>query len=247
MKQVCYNFSGQNFVVSGASSGIGRQVVLDLAAAGAVVLGLARRSEALEELRAMAPENIKTTCCDVCNKGSIETAVGAFVAEHGKVHGCVHAAGNLIATPLRSYDAVAAHSLMETHFWGGVLLLQCCTRSQYAVKGTSSVVLSSIDAKVASKSLFAYASAKAALATAVKTFAKELAPKGHRVVSVSPGWVATELTQRLSEFAGPVKEEVYPLGVGQPEDVANLILFLLSDNARWISGTDIVIDGGFLA
>jgi len=94
--------------------------------------------------------------------------------------------------------------------------------------------------------MFAYSAAKSAVCVAAKTFAKELAAKGHRVVSLSPGWVATEMTSKSSDFQAPQSDRCL-LGYGKPEDVAGMVLFLLSDKARWITGTDIVVDGGYLA
>ena len=248
MSRIVYDFTGENFVVTGASSGIGRQVARELAQAGACVLAVGRNSERLGELRAESPERIFTASLDVCDEEALEGAVAGFVAEHGKLSGGVHAAGISDMTPLRSYDNARAHEIMNVSFWAGMHLLQLITRAKYGNPGTSTVLFSSEYSLHPAKGMFAYAAAKSAVNTAVKCAAKEICAKKHRVNSILPGWTATSMTEQFE--ASPEIEAViasHLLGIGKPEYISRVVLFLLSDASSWITGSNVIVDGGYLS
>lgn len=248
MAQVTFDFSGCRFVVTGASSGMGCSLAKELAAAGADVLAIARREERLRELQAEFPERITIAAVDVCDKEKVSEAVRSFVQDKGKLHGGVHAAGIVGITPLKQYDSEMARKIMDVSFWAGVDFLQACTKAAVSEKGASFVLFSSIDAVAAWKGKFAYSSAKMAVNSAVKSIAKEVARRSQRVNSILPGWVQTDMTKEAEAFTdmAPIMEREL-LGVGKPEDVTGQVLFLLSDRAAWITGTNVVVDGGYLA
>ncbi|MBQ7543915.1 MAG: SDR family oxidoreductase [Synergistaceae bacterium] len=248
MSKVTYDFSGEQFVVTGASSGIGRQVALELAEAGACVLAVGRNAERLEEVRLSHPENIFTASLDVCDSEALEDAIASFVAEHGKLSGGVHAAGISDTTPLRSYDRERAHEIMNVSFWAGMNLLQLITRAKYGNPGTSTVLFSSEYSLHPAKGMFAYAAAKSAVNTAVKCAAKEIAAKKHRVNSILPGWTVTGMTGQFEtspEIEAVIAKHLF--GAGRPEYISKMVLFLLSDASCWITGSNVVVDGGYLS
>ena len=248
MSQVKFNFTDCNFVVTGASSGMGKQIALELAAAGARVLAVARGKDALAELQELYPKNIEIGVADVCDIDKLSGHITNFVAENGKISGAIHAAGITDLTPLRAYDVAKARQIMDISFWGAVNLLQLCTKVKISNKSASFVLFSSVCSYRTDKGLFSYAGAKAALQVAAKTFAKETANRQIRINTISPGWVNTSMTDGLEESHN--LDEVNKnslLGIGNPEDVSGMVLFLLSDKARWITGTDIIVDGGYLA
>ena len=248
MSEVAYNFSGKRFVVTGASSGMGRQIAQELAEAGAKVLAIARRGKYLQELHALYPEHIEYATCDVKDKKGLEVAICTFVSKYGKLNGCVHAAGISDLTPIKMYDGKVAHEIMDISFWAGIDLIQICTKNKYSESGTSNVVFSSVSAYSGEKGMFAYAGAKAALKIGVKSIAKEIAVKNHRINAITPGWVRTSLTDQVGQISNVEKvAEKHLLGTGSAEDVSGVVLFLLSDRAKWITGTDIIVDGGYLA
>lgn len=248
MSKVVYDFTGECFVVTGASSGMGRQIALELAEAGADVLAVARNEERLHSLKSEYPERIITASLDVRDTDALEEAIAGFTAIRGKLNGGVHAAGIGSVTPLRSYEPEIAREVMDTSFWAGMSLLQLITKSKYGKAGTSTVLFSSVDAVSCGKGKFAYASSKAAVNTAIRCAAKEIAPKHHRVNSVLPGWVITPMTDNseLEGFLEPIIAE-HLLGLGRPEYVSSMVLFLLSSDSSWITGSNIVVDGGSLA
>ena len=248
MSHVTFDFTECNFVITGASSGMGKQVAIELAEAGAKVLAIARGKAALETLKALYPENIETGIADVCDIAALSSVITNFVTKYGKINGAVHAAGITALTPLKAYDKAEAHRIMDISFWGAVNLLQICTKVKVSNKGASFLLFSSVCSQRTDKGLFSYAGAKAALQIAAKTFAKETANRQIRINTISPGWVNTSMTDGLEETHN--LEEVNRnslLGLGEPNDVSGMVLFLLSDRAKWITGADFVVDGGYLA
>ena len=252
MKDIEFHYAGRNYVVVGASSGMGRRIALDLAEAGATVLAVARNEERLSEVKAAFPDRITMASLDVlkADDRAWEAVLSTFVEEHGKCHGGVYTAGILGGTPLRSYSEELAKSIVDTSLWGLVRFLHMATKKKYVEKSSSFIAFSSVAAYCGNKGEMAYAAAKGAVQSAVRSIAKEICRDGHRINSVSPGWVETEMTRSYQEKMGAIQSQKgindCILGIGHPEDVSSTVLFLLSDAARWITGTDIVIDGGSL-
>lgn len=248
MGSVVYDFSGERFVVTGASSGMGRTLSEELASSGATVLAIARREERLQELKKEYPERIVTSAVDVCDSKGMSEAISSFVTSHGKINGAVHAAGIFSSTPLRNYDETEARTIMDISFWAGIRFIQLVNKKKNSMDGCSSILFSSVAATIGEKSNFAYSSAKLAMQGAVRSIAKEIYMRGNRINTISPGWVNTELTRREDENSLVNKKffDWHLLGIGEPEDVTGMVLFLLSDRARWITGTNAVVDSGYL-
>lgn len=248
MSNVTFDFKDENYVVTGATSGMGRDVALELAAAGAKVLAIGRNTESLKQIKGAFPDNIYPAQLDVCDSTSLEDAIKIFVANQGKLNGAVHAAGIYELTPIKNYDIDIAKKIMDISFWAGMELLHLVTKTKYGVNGTSTVLFSSAYAFSHAKGMFAYSATKAAMNSGLKSAAKEICAKKHRVNSVAPGWVKTPMTENADEV--DTTSEIFSrhlLGVGNSQDVIGMVLFLLSDRARWITGSTVVVDGGYLA
>ena len=248
---VKFDFHGKNFVVVGASSGMGRQIALELAEAGAGVLAIARNQERLEKLQQEYPEFITTAQIDVMTAKTEEwkSCLSNFAKTHGKISGGVYTAGIDKPTPLLMYNEETARAIFETSFWGMVHFLQTATKVRVAEKGSSYVVFSSIAAHSGNRGGFAYSCAKASVKMAARVFAREIARDGHRINSISPGWVKTPLTDEKSreiDNAATIFDNPNCLGVGNPDDISGTVLFLLSERGKWFTGSDIVVDGGAL-
>lgn len=248
MSRVIYDFSNENFVVTGASSGMGRQVAVELATAGANVLAIARNEARLQELQAQYPANISVATLDVCDSEKMENAIKNFVGENGKLHGGVHAAGITDITPLKSYDKDRAYKIMDVNFWAGVNFIQYATKKRISNDGASFVLFSSAYAQSSPKGMFVYGATKAGINIAVKSISKEIAKRRQRVNSIMPGWVETGMTDMIEVVTN--KSEIVDnelLGIGSTGDVTGMVLFLLSDRGSWITGSNIAVDGGYLA
>lgn len=245
MKNIQFDFSEQNYVVTGASSGIGREIAKELAEAGATVLAIARRRDELDNLSAEVQGEIVPCAVDVCDLEDMRVSVDDFVKNHGKLNGAVHAAGIAVLTSVRNYDREAAHRMMDIGFWAGIDLVQLVSKKKNSVDGASFVLLSSADAKVGFKGKFAYAASKASVNIAVRSIAKEIVRRKQRINSIMPGWVDTPMT-RASSKASNVSDILAPqlLGVIHPCDIASMAMFLLSDGALYITGANIPVDGG---
>lgn len=248
MSNVKFDFAGENFVVTGASSGMGKQVALELAQSGANVLAIARREEKLRELQESFKDNIFIAPLDVCHSDQLECAIQDFVATKGKLHGGVYAAGIAAITPIKSYDKNKAREIMNVNFLYGMDFIQTMTKKKISNENASFVLFSSVYAISSAKGMFVYSGAKAAIISAMRSISKEISKRGQRINAVLPGWVESEMTEELGIVSN--KSEIIAhelLGVGSPKDVSGMVLFLLSNRARWITGSSIAVDGGFLA
>ncbi len=245
-----FDFHRRNFVVIGATSGIGRQITDELLSSGAHVLAVARRKALLHEMQQEHPA-LLISAMDVTAETMPEDlrhAAEAFVSKHGKIHGMVYTAGVTGVTPLRGYDEMQARTMMETSLWGAVRSLQILARKKMAQRAASFVILSSTAGRIGGRGMFAYAAAKAAITAAVKSLTHDLARDGHRINTISPAYVVTEMTERYNDDMGEPEriKERHLLGLGTPAQVSGMALFLLSDRATWITGQDFAVDGGYL-
>ena len=252
---VNFDFSRKNFVVVGASSGIGRQTALELSMSGANVLAIGRNLERLDALRKNSPislikhpPRIFIEQLDVTTATADEwsSALENFTSAVGRINGGVYTAGIWGLTPLNSFDTNFARKIFDTSFWGAVNFVQAATRKRFADNGASFVLMSSIAGDFAGKGLFAYSAAKAAIQSAVKSFSAEIVHSKHRINSIAPAMVQTEMMK--NEMYAPSGEIIsrHLLGLGKPTDVSGMILFLLSDRASWITGQNFFVDGGYV-
>lgn len=245
---VKYLFEGKKFIIAGASSGIGKQVAVELAESGADVLAIARNEGRLEALKALYPDRIVTASVDVRDYAGIEKSVRSFVDIYGKINGAAYIAGTLLMTPLRAYAEEGAKDLADVNFWSGIKFVQLCTKKKISEQGSAFVFISSVCAYKGEAAQFALNASKASLQVAARTIAKEIYKQGQRINTISPGLIMTELTEKDFDERG-VSEHIidkHLLGLGKVEDISGITLYLLSDRARWITGQDFVVDGGYL-
>ena len=137
---------------------------------------------------------------------------------------------------------------MDISFWSGIRLVQIVNRKINSESCCSSILFSSVSAYIGNKATFAYSGAKAAIQAAVRSIGKEIYQTGKRINTISPGWVDTEMTLNSVKDGTASSRLLDPLllGSGKPEDISGMVLFLLSERARWITGEDFVVDGGYL-
>jgi NAD(P)-dependent dehydrogenase (short-subunit alcohol dehydrogenase family) len=240
-------FEGKRYIISGASSGIGKKITLDLAGLGANILALGRNKENLDSIKALYPDKIVIEAIDITDFSQLNNVVGKFSVE-GKIDGCVHSAGINKFTPLRIFNWDIFEKIMKINLYAGVELVRLLSSKKISNDNCSIVLISSIAGIKGEVGFTAYSASKGALISAVKCMALELAPGKIRVNSISPGVVKTGLSDSMEKFYPDGMESIikkHPAGIGSVDDISNLVIFLLSSNSRWVTGSNIVIDGGY--
>lgn len=240
-------FQGKRILITGASSGIGKEIAICLANLGAVPIMLARTKSKLLETLAYFNEQKEAQyfICDLRQKKDIDNVVDKI----GLLDGVVFNAGIIDYVPVRLLSLERMRNVFSLNFDSQVLLTQQLLNKRKINKGGSFVYISSISAHLGVPGTAIYAASKAAITSFAKVLASELSSKKIRVNIVSPGIIKTSLfnavSNKLNADLFEKEEESYPLGYGTPADVANAVSFLLSDAAKWITGTEIILDGGF--
>ena len=250
------DFSGQLALVTGASSGIGRAAALLLARRGAMVLANGRNRDALETLQTEAEGaagEVVTAPGDLTDDGArarlAELTAGA-AAQHGGLHALVHAAGIIGSGSVESTTLSAFDHMMDINVRSVFDLTQRCLPALKEAKGAI-VNVSSVTGTRAFPGVLSYCVSKAAVDQMTRCMALDLGSAGVRVNAVNPGVVRTNLHRNggmgETDYEAFLERsrETHPLGrVGEPEEVAELIVFLASSRAAWITGECVAVDGG---
>lgn len=244
-------FAGRNYIVTGGSAGIGLATATLLAREGARVALLARGADRLVVAQAsLAGTGHLVLPCDAANEEAVATAQKFLKEQWNQVHGVVLCAGAHSVRPLAVSKAANFEEMFRLNVLSAVSVIRGSVRL-FPPSAGSIVVLSSVAGLRGAPGASAYAAAKGALLALVKSLAGELGARGVRVNAVVPGVVNTAMTEQFFATLPPAQKEAivrqHPLGLGRPEDVAAAIAFLLSDDARWITGTELVVDGGLCA
>lgn len=246
-------FFEKSAIVTGATSGIGRATALKLASAGARVMAVGRNIDILSELQNEVHSNnniIKTTQADVTNEVDVERIVAETVRNFEKVDILVNAAGIIANGSIENTSPEDFDSVMNVNLRSVFLLMQAAIPFLEKTKGNI-VNVSSVTGLRAFPGVLAYCVSKAGVDQLTRCAALELAAKQIRVNAVNPGVVVTNLHMRAGmsdeNYANFIDRsaQTHPLGrVGQAEEVADLILYLASPKAAWITGVTYSIDGG---
>lgn len=241
-----FSLTGKTILITGASSGIGRQIAITVSQMGAAVIITGRNSERLQETQSMMPAGAKCITADLTNEPDIRNLVN----ELPKINGAVFCAGVVEYIPVKFINSEKLNNVFSVNFNSQVLLTQQLIKNKKLEQSASLVYISSISSLIGVPATALYAASKAALNSFVKVMAAELAGQKIRANVICPGLVKTALLTtaaetNLSAETFSAAEKDYPLGLGEAEDVAGPAVFLLSDASKWITGTSLVADGGF--
>jgi NAD(P)-dependent dehydrogenase (short-subunit alcohol dehydrogenase family) len=246
------DLTGRAVLVTGASSGLGRATAILVSRLGGRVLLVARNSDRLAEtLQSMEGDGHALLSFDLNDTEAIPKLVAEQAATFGPFAGLVHAAGVVLLKPLRMCRSEDYESIYRINVVAAAQLLRGLTmrRGVIAANGCSAVIVGSVMSVLGKAGLGAYAASKAAVLGLVRTAALELARDGVRANAVVPGHFQSEMAERNQTQLLPEQMQairaMHPLGIGRSEDVANAIAFLLADTSRWITGSALVVDGGY--
>lgn len=240
-----FSLIGKTILVTGASSGIGRETAISCAKMGASIILNARNQERLEEtLNMLEGDGHSIISGDVTDDATLAEIIGAMPT----IDGMVLCAGMAINLPVQFCDREHMDKLFNLNFFSTVELMRLIYKKKKINKGGSIVFIDS----VGGITRFApggaiYGATKAALSAYAKFCAREFSTRKIRVNCICPGMIDTPLIHRGTITEEQLKEDEkrYPCGrYGQPEDVANGVIYLLSDASSWVTGTNLFIDGG---
>lgn len=241
-----FSLTGKTILVTGASSGIGRAVAVSCSQMGAVLIITGRNANRLSETAGMlSGTNHRQFCADLTN----ESELSALVDMLPKLDGVVSNAGIAKPLVLQLTDPEDIIETMQINALAPINLMRLLVQNKKLNKGASLVFISSINGNnCAYVGSSVYGASKAALTGFMKGLALELAPRSIRVNCINPGMIETNLLK-----SGNIGEEdlekdrlKYPLKrYGKPEEVAYAVVYLLSDATQWVTGTGLLIDGGY--
>lgn len=240
------DFAGKKVLVTGASSGIGRACALELVRAGATVVVIGRNESALATL-GLPPSRV--FLLDLLDEAAVKALIPRLKAEVGPFDGCVLAAGMHTFRPFLMETFQDIHRPWAVNVQACLGLVALLLKARMVAKGGSMVLFSSAAASKAGAGAVSYAASKGAIESATYALALELASQRIRVNAVSAGVVRTPMSEsflsKLTAEQLSALEARHPMGLGAPEDVVGPVMFLLSDQARWITGTVLPVNGGY--
>jgi len=247
-----FDLRGKTALVTGGSSGIGRKVAEAYLQAGAQVAIAARRSDVLEtvaaELASAGGGRVVPICCDVTQPDQVTRMVDQATAELGGIDIAVCNAGIVNVNGVLEMSPEEFQSIQNTNVTGVFLTAQAAARAMVR-QGRGGVIINtaSMSGHIINipQQVSHYCASKAAVIHLTKAMAVELAPHQIRVNSVSPGYIRTELVEPLADYHAQWEPKI-PLGrMGRPEELTGLYLYLASEASSYMTGSDIVIDGGY--
>lgn len=246
------DLTGRTYIITGAASGIGKAAALTISEHGARLILIDINEDRLNDVASQCRSEASTLILDLTDADSIKTQIKAKIKEFGKINGFVHCAGIPYVAPLTAVNADKADKLHKLNTYAAIELAKACSsKLSYAGEKGSFVLISSVYGVVGSAANVVYAMSKGGIIAITKALAMELVSKGIRVNCIAPGFIKTPM---MADISGSFDNEYYerlnalhPMGLGESTDIANGILFLLSDMSKWMTGTVLNIDGGFTA
>lgn len=246
MEQQPFSLHGKKILITGASSGIGAQTAITASKMGAQLIITGRDEKKLNSVSDKLTGNGHIAiAADLC----LDT--DALIEVCNGLNGIVNCAGITKHLPIKFIDKKAIQAVFDINYTAPVVLINQLFKKKKINAGASIVFLSSLASMYPFKGGTLYSGAKGAIDNFSKTIAIEFAPQKIRSNTINAGMVRTPLldsaAETISKEAMEIHEKGYPLGFGEADDIANMSVFLLSDASKWVTGTNIIMDGGLTA
>ncbi len=236
----------KTILITGASSGIGRACAIEASSLDANCILIGRNETELQKTKSLCKTESSILCADLTNSESIDT----IISQIPMLDGVVHCAGIINPKPIKFLKSQNIKEIFDINFNAPVLLTSSLLQKNKLNEGASIVFISSISSQHPYFGGAMYVSSKAALEAFSKTLAIEGAAKKIRSNVILPGLVKTNMLEETKAATGEAYfnsyEKQYPLGFGEPEDVANAVCFLLSPETKWVTGSELKMDGGLV-
>lgn len=240
-----FSLEGKTILVTGASSGIGRGICIDCSKMGATVHLMARNVDRLNEtLSQMEPKGHVIHRADLCKSDDIYNMIDALP----KIDGVVLCAGIIKTMPVKNISEEAMTEIFNANILGDIKLVSRLLKKKKLSHGGSVIFISSVSTFNVKVGNSLYSATKGAVNSFAKAMALEVSKQEMRVNCIQPGFIPSAILN-----SGAIEEdsflkfyaERHPLGFGTPSDIANCCIYLLSDAARWVTGSIFTIDGGY--
>lgn len=248
-----FSLSNKTILITGASSGIGRSCAVQCSKMGASLLLMGRN---VDELNRTVSElqpgtKVEIIVADFSKMVDLELVIAEKILTIGKIAGFIHCAGVEKTLPLKKQTSEVFQSIFDINVFAGFELAKIISLKKYKAEKASFVFIASVAGMVGESGKTIYSASKGAVISGARSMSMELAKSDIRVNSISPAMVKTPILEKMFDGIGEEASQniikKHPLGIGEPEDVANACVFLLSDAAKWITGTNLVVDGGYTA
>ena len=248
-----FSLSNKTILITGASSGIGRSCAVQCSKMGANLLLMGRN---VDELNRTVSElqpgtKVEMIVADFSKVVDLELLIAEKIVTIGKIAGFIHCAGVEKTLPLKKQTSEVFQSIFDINVFAGFELAKIISLKKYKAEKASFVFIASVAGMVGESGKTIYSASKGAVISGARSMSMELARSDIRVNSISPAMVKTPILEKMFDGIGEEASQniikKHPLGIGEPEDVANACVFLLSDAAKWITGTNLVVDGGYTA
>ena len=247
-----FSLEGKVVVISGAASGIGRQCAVNCSKMGAKLILLDLNADGLTETMSLmeCPDEHFSAAVNLTDYERVPEIIKEAVAKVGRISGLLNCAGISTTLPLNAAKPEMLDKFFQVNVYTAYFLTQTvCKVGNFSKDGGSIVFFSSAAGQFGETCKSIYGMTKGALYSCAKSLACELARKNIRVNSISPGVIVTPINMNLPHIADPEQrkqtEALHLLGLGNPEDIANACIYLLSDASRWVTGSNLVVDGGY--
>ena len=248
-----FSLSNKTILITGASSGIGRSCAVQCSKMGASLLLMGRNDDELNRtVSELQPgTKVEMIVADFSKMIDLELLIAEKIVTIGKIAGFIHCAGVEKTLPLKKQTSEVFQSIFDINVFAGFELAKIISLKKYKAEKASFVFIASVAGMVGESGKTIYSASKGAVISGARSMSMELARSDIRVNSISPAMVKTPILEKMFDGIGEEASQniikKHPLGIGEPEDVANACVFLLSDAAKWITGTNLVVDGGYTA